>query len=124
MTQMSSYRELLNLVEMLKEAVTAGVLERAEFFLFTDNTTAEYAYYKGNSSSETLFNLVLRLRKLQMNGNMILYLIHIAGTRMIDCGIDGLSRGVTNDGVMAGNHLLDFVPLNKKFLHRSKSLTP
>ena len=77
-------------------------------FLFTDNTTAEYAFYKGNSSSEKLFSLVLRLRKLQMHGNITLHLIHIAGTRMIDCGKDGLSRGVTNEGVMTGNHLLDF----------------
>ena len=54
-----------------------------------------------------------------MHGNMILHLIHISGTRMIDCGIDGLSRGITNEGVMAGNHLLDFVPLNKTCLDRN-----
>ena len=100
----SNYRELLNLVELLEEAWKSRVLNGTEVFLFTENTTAEYDFYKDNSSSKTLFNLTLRLRKLQMQGNMILHLIHISGTRMIACGIDGLSRGITNEGVMAGNH--------------------
>ena len=64
-------------------------------------------FYKGNSSSENLSNLALKLRELQMYRNMILNLIYITGTRMIDCGINGLSRGITNEGVMAGNHRLD-----------------
>ena len=124
-THMSSnYRELLNLVELLEEAMMTGVLEGAEVFLFTDNTTAEYAFYKGNSSSETLFNLVLRLHKLQMKGNMILHVIHISGTRMQACGIDALSRGITNEGVMAGNHLLDYVPLNLDCTQRSGDIIP
>ena len=108
----SNYKELLNLVELLEEAVNSGVLEGVEVFLFTDNITAKYAFLKENPSSETLFNLLLRLRKLQMHGNMILRLIHISGTRMIDCEINWLSRRITHEGVMAGNNLLDFGPLN------------
>ena len=47
MTQMSSnYRELLNLVELLEEAMASGALEGAEVFLFPDNTTAEYVFLK------------------------------------------------------------------------------
>ena len=119
-TEISSiYRELLNLVESLKKTRRSGVLDWVEVSLFTDNTTSEYVFYKGNSSSETLFNLVLRLRKLQMQRNMILHLVHIFGTRMISCGIDGLSRGITNEGIMTRNHLLDYVPLNLSCLQRS-----
>ena len=113
----SNYIELLNFIILLEEVLLTGVLEG-------DNTTAACAFYKGKLSSETLFNLVLRLRKLQIKGNMILHVIHISGTRMQACGIDALSRGITNEGVMAGNHLLDYVPLNLDCTQRSKDITP
>ena len=43
-----------------------GDLNGVEMFLFTDNSTAESAFYSGGSSSETLFQLILRLRLLEM----------------------------------------------------------
>ena len=48
----SNYRELGNLTETL-EADTK--MEGTEFFLFTDNTVAEGAFYKGSSSNKLLF---------------------------------------------------------------------
>ena len=80
-------------------------------------------FYKGNSSSENLSNLALKLRELQMYRNMILNLIYITGTRMIDCGINGLSRGITNEGVMAGNHRLDLFH-KRKFVYTSPWIQP
>ena len=47
----SNCRELLNLVERLEELVRDGSLKDCEVFMFTDNSTAESVYYKGNSSS-------------------------------------------------------------------------
>ena len=81
-------------------------------FLFTDNSTAEAVFYKGNSTSRPLFELMLRLRKLEMAGDLILHVIHVAGTRMVAEGADGGSRGDLNQGVMAGQSILDFVPLH------------
>jgi hypothetical protein len=57
-----------------------GTLKECEVFLFVDNSTAEYVYYKGNSSSKPLFELVLRLGQLEMGGNLILHVVHVAGT--------------------------------------------
>ena len=57
----SNYWGLLNLVEALELRVRAGELYRVEVFLFTDESTAESVFYNGNSTSKTLFNLVLRL---------------------------------------------------------------
>ena len=48
--------------------------------MFTDNSTAESVYYKGNSSSQHLFELVLCLRKLEMRGVLVLHVVHVAGT--------------------------------------------
>jgi hypothetical protein len=57
-----------------------------------------------------------------MEGNLTIYLIHAAGTRMIWSGIDGLSRGDHNAGVMTGESMLSFVPLAKNAGERSEEL--
>jgi hypothetical protein len=108
----SNYRELLNLVVRLEELVEDGTLKGAEVFLFTDNSTAEAVYYKGNSSSKTLFELMLRLRELEMKGDLKLHVIHVAGTRMQEEGADGASRGDQSSGVMSGTHILQYIPLH------------
>jgi hypothetical protein len=118
----SNYRELLNLVVRLEELVKDGTLQGAEVFLFTDNSTAEAVYYKGNSSSRTLFELMLRLRELEMRGDLKLHVIHVAGTRMQDEGADGSSRGDQSSGVMNGTHILKYVPLHQSALELEPKL--
>ena len=109
----SNFRELYNLILRLESLVTSGRLKvGTEVFLFTDNATSEAAFYRGTSSSRLLFELVLRARKLEMNGNVFLRVVWVAGTRMIDQGTDGLSRGDLLTGVMAGDSMLFHVPLH------------
>ncbi len=55
----SNYRKLLNLVESIEAMVASGKLKGSEMFIFTDNSTAEAVFFKGNSSSRTLFELAL-----------------------------------------------------------------
>jgi hypothetical protein len=62
--------------------------------MFTDNTTAEAAHFHGTTKhGKLLFDLVLRLRKIEMERNCRIHIIHVAGKRMIWQGSDGLSRG-------------------------------
>ena len=89
----SNYRELCNLVNTLEDLCEKGKLKDCELFLFADNLVAEYAYYKCSSSSRTLFELVLRTRKLQMAGELILHVAHIAGARIQTCGVDVFVTG-------------------------------
>ena len=98
--QTSNYRELYNLVNAVEKLYKEGLLKNCELFLYTDNSVADYAYYRGLSSSRFLILLILRLRKIQIAGDLILHVIHISGKRMMECGVDGLSRGMTNEGVM------------------------
>lgn len=118
----SNFRELRNLVE----TVEAGVLDRSlrdvELFIFTDNSVSEHAFANGNSSSPLLFQLVLRLRKAEMHGGLKLHVIHVAGTRMMEQGTDGLSRGSLLEGVMSGESMLEFVPLGDSALDRAVGL--
>jgi hypothetical protein len=60
----SNYRELNNLVTSVERLLSDGTLVGAEVFIFTDKFTAELAFYKGNTTSKTLFNLVLWLRTI------------------------------------------------------------
>jgi hypothetical protein len=115
----SNYRELRNLVETLEDTFRKGLLDNREIFMFTDNSTAESAFFRGTSSSKHLFDLVLRLRKIEMTGTCRIHMIHVAGTRMIWQGTDGLSRGDKNSGVMAGEVMTSFIPLHLSAQDRS-----
>jgi hypothetical protein len=100
----------------LEELVEDRTLEGCEVFIFTNNSTAELAFFKANSSSEYLYELVLRLRELEMKGNLILHMIHVAGTRIQEEGADGGSRGDHSTGAMNGTSVLDYVPLHRNAL--------
>lgn len=107
------FAKLNNLVSAIEEGITTGHLQNTELFLFTDNSSAEGAFYKGNSPSRPLFELILRLRVIDMQWNLKLHVIHVAGTRMTAQGTDGLSRGDFTMGVMSSASMLQFVPLHQ-----------
>eukprot|EP00978_Attheya_sp_CCMP212_P013320 scaffold33445_cov54-Attheya_sp.AAC.2 len=121
-TNSSNWRELNNLVEALERIFKTHDLGRCEFFMFTDNSTAEAAYWKGTSKSRKLFELVLRLKKLEVKYDIILHVIHVSGKRMIAQGTDGLSRGDHSQGVMQGLPMTAFIPLHIDPFERSPKL--
>ena len=55
----SNLRELKNLVDTLLKMKAEGRLKGVEIFVFTDNSTAERAFFKGSSKSRLLHDLVL-----------------------------------------------------------------
>ena len=106
------------IVEASEEEAARGGLDNCEYFLFTDNSTTELAYYKGSSTSRQLHELVLRLKMLEMKHSMRLHIVHCSGRRMIAQGTDGCSRGTLLEGVMAGQNMLSFVDLDKSAIER------
>ena len=118
----SNYRELKNLVDTIDEIGQRNGLAGVELYFFTDNSTAEKAYYKGTSTSELLHNLISRLKRFQMSYGCRIILTHVAGTRMIAQGSDGLSRGNMSEGVMMGKSIQEFVPLHLSPVTRSPKL--
>jgi hypothetical protein len=111
-------------VESLAKAAASGLLTNTEVWLFTDTTTAEAAYFHGSSKSRQLpHGLVLRLRLLEMRlGIILIRVIHVSGKRMITVGVDGVSRGDLNAGVMAGANMLLIVPLDLSTVEPSEEL--
>ena len=121
--QHSNFKELKNLVEAVKGAYEESLLKGVELFIFTDNFVAESCYYNGGSNkNKTLNALVFELWNIQMKGDFTLHLFHVAGTRMISSGIDGLSRGDKLEGVMRGTNILSFVPIHETPLSRNSKL--
>ena len=90
------------MVETVKEEALAGYLTNRELWIFTDNSTAESCFFKGGLSLKLLHELVLRLRKLEMSVGCVLHMVHVAGTRMIEQGTDGLSLGTFLEGLVVG----------------------
>jgi hypothetical protein len=118
----SNLREFHNLVDSVERMGKAGDLRGKEVFVFTDNSTAEAIAHKGSSSSPILFDLVVRLYKLSMSYECSLQFVHVAGTRMIRQGTDGLSRGDMLEGVMKGDSMLSHVPLHVGAIERQPNL--
>ena len=118
----SNYRELRNLVESLEKSGSAGELEGKEIFVFMDNSTAEAVIHKGSSSSPLLYELVVRLYKLSSSFLCSVQVIHVAGTRMVSHGTDGLSRGDMLEGVLQGREMLSYIPLHRSALEQEPTL--
>ena len=118
----SNFRELLNLVETIEEEAATGSLANTEIWLFTDNSTTEGCFHKGSSSSQLLHELILRLHKVEMEHGFVLFLVHVAGKRMIAQGTDGLSRGLLLEGVLSGKDMLSYIDLAKTALERQPAL--
>ena len=79
--------------------------------MFTDNLGFELCYYQGHSVSKKLSDIVFWLHKAQRDGGLKLPVVHVAGTRMNDWGVDGFSRGDRMEGMMVGKDTLSFIPL-------------
>jgi hypothetical protein len=118
----SNWREFTNVVEALEEEAESGDLTNTKVYFFTDNAVAEAAIYKGTSKSKKLLALVIRLKVLEVKYSIHLVVCHVAGTRMIAEGGDGVSRGLLNEGVMAGEDILSFIPLHLSAIERSPTL--
>ena len=118
----SNYREMRNLVETLERVGLSGDLQGKEIFVFTDNATAESIAHKGSSTSPLLYDLVVRLYKLAMKFNCLVRIFHVAGSRMIAQGADGLSRGDLLAGSLNGKDPMSFIPTHLSAIQRSPSL--
>jgi hypothetical protein len=119
--QSSNWRELRNLLDAVTQECKIGRLAGRELWLATDNATAVAAYHHGSSSSRALHNLVTELRLLALRGNFVVNIFHISGTRMIEIGVDALSRGEMHLGDL-GAVPLSAAPLHMSPMQRSPAL--
>jgi hypothetical protein len=119
-SESSNWKEFTNVVESLEEEGNEGNLANAEVFMFTDNSTVEACAEKGSSSSRKLLDLIIRLQALSTRLGIRIHIFHVAGTRMIAQGTDGVSRGYLSQGVMAGDSMLVHIPIYLSAIDRAQ----
>jgi UDP-N-acetylglucosamine transferase subunit ALG13 len=80
-----NYREFENVVESLEEEAKGGNIHGVALFMCTGNSTVEAALHKGNSLNQKLFELVVRVRKMEMNNeNARILMSHVStGTVLV-----------------------------------------
>ena len=120
----SNWKESANVVDALTDEAELGNPKDTEVFMFTDNSTVEACAAKGTSTSPKLLSLVIRLRSMTTRFGIKLHIFHVAGTRMIAQGTDGVSRGYLASGVMAGESMTGFVPIHISAMDRHPGLLP
>ena len=111
--------EMLNFVEKLEEDGRAGKLNSAMLFLCTDNKTVEAAFANGSSRNPEIHGYIIRIKMLEIKFGVIMFVSHVSGTRMIDQGTDAVSRGIRDEGVLGGAHMLYYFPFHLSALERS-----
>ncbi|KAI2503865.1 hypothetical protein MHU86_10590 [Fragilaria crotonensis] len=87
--------------------------------MFTDNSTVESCASRGSSSSKKLLGLIIRLHGLMTRSGLKIHIFHVAGTRMIAQGTDGVSRGYLGQGVMAGESMVAHIPIHMSAVERA-----
>ena len=84
----------------------------------------ESILYREVSKFPLLFEIILRLHQVQMRGDLVLYVILVAGTRIVEAEIDALSGGGNLGGIIRGLNPLQFFLLYKGAVARSAKLKP
>jgi hypothetical protein len=108
----SNLREAQNQVNHLIREIRAGMHDGCELWAFTDNGCWSAVWLKGLSTAKHLFELVLKLKIECRIHEVYLHVCHISGTRMIESGVDGWSRGNFDSGISLGYDLRTFLPLS------------
>jgi hypothetical protein len=106
----------------LEEEALQGNLDDAIVFLFTNNFTVEAGLKKGDYMSCKLFELVLRVRLLQMEYRCQIIMSHILGKQMMAGGMDGVSCRHLKEGMSTGEDTMHFIPFHLLALQRSETM--
>jgi hypothetical protein len=107
----SNLHEAQNQVNHLLNEVRAGLHDGCAVWAFTDNGCWSAVWRKGLSTARHLFQLVVKLKIACRDHEVYLSVCHISGDRMIETGIDGLSRGDFESGMMLGYDIQHYLPL-------------
>lgn len=75
--EISNWGELRNLCNALEGWVQEHNLAGSQLFIFTNNSTAEEAFWKITSKSRKLCDLILQMKWIAMNFNIDLHIIHL-----------------------------------------------
>jgi hypothetical protein len=117
----SNNREFRNLKDMVIDEARLGSLTGHEVFLGTDSQVAENVWHKGSSKERNLCEMMLELREAAIKFQCLLHFVHVSGTRMIEVGVDGLSRAELDVGKLTHPTTIR-IPMHISTIQRSDLL--
>jgi hypothetical protein len=118
----SNWREFDNIVKALEGEAASGNIHGTVVDMFTDKLAYEAALCQGNSSTSTLFDLVLHCRKLEMDQGAHFRVACCSGECKKAKGINGVSQCHLKEGITAGMGVLGVIPLNKTCFEQEPKL--
>ena len=74
-----------------------------DIFVFAENFVFNSVWYNGTLETPKLFEVILDLQKVQMRGQLLIYVFNVEGTTILESGIGVLSKG----GDIGGHVFLD-----------------
>ncbi len=98
----SNLQEAQNQVNQLLQEIREGLHNGCKVWPATNNSVWSAIWNKGLFSARHLFYLVLALKQEARKHEMYVHCFHLSGERMIASGIDGLSRGNYDAGILLG----------------------
>ena len=88
-------------------------LQEKELVGVVNNMVLESVFYKGSFKFTLLLEIVLRFHQVQMRWELILHVVHIAGTRLTEAGTDVLLRVNNIRWIMRFINRLRFFPFDQ-----------
>jgi hypothetical protein len=112
----SNNRKFKHLKDFISAEAYSGQFTGHKVYIGTDSKVAEHIWHQGGSTSQELYTIMLELRELALKFQFLLHLIHFAASRIVHCGVDGLSRvevelGKLTEDIFLDLSLLDTDPL-------------
>jgi hypothetical protein len=99
-------------VNHLLQEIREGLQDGCKVWAATDNLVWSAVWNKGLSSARHLFYLDLALKQEARKHEVFVHYFHISGERMIASGVDGLSHGNYDAGILLCINVQQFMPLN------------
>jgi hypothetical protein len=117
----SNNREFRNLKDMVIDEAKLGSLTGHEVFLRTDSQVAENVWHKGSSKERNMYEMMLEICEAAIKFQFLLHFVHVAGTRMIEVGVDGISGAELDVGKLTNSTTI-WIPMHLSPVQRNDLL--
>jgi hypothetical protein len=108
----TNLREAKNQVNHLLHEIRMGMHNGCKVWVATNNSVWLAIWNKGSSSAQHLFYLVLALKQEARKHEVFLHCFHISGDRTITSGVDELSHGNYDAGILLHIDVQQFLQMN------------
>ena len=101
----------------VKEAAESRRFTSHGVWIEMDSKVSGRILHKGGFTDNELYEIMLDMREISLKHQFLFHFIHVAGSRLISCGVDGSSRGVLQFGNLDEEIYLNLPVDHEPILH-------